>query len=545
MLKAITYCTTPVEQKQIIAGLTGHFVALGTNVIGARTVESLINIYSAKACRALRAEFYGRKFIALCTEAPKNLRSLIEAQPLKKSAVLDHMRDLVQKFVDKGLLEFAYAHQLIWEYAEEIELDNSRSESTDVPPRMLDLIELVADSVAKLLTTKPGAKVVCRMATYGTAKDRKRMLKPLKGNVLESLCHESAHLGLMRLVDVTDDTVTVQKSMLEELRSTVPIVKYSASGNIISTPLPALAKIAVSKYGRKFLLRLLTPDTRHLEPDEDNLFPSKAYTSKKAPEARRREHVFYLRNVLTTVLINHLDVLVRDKYGSQVVFAAVRALCPASLVGALGLVFTGQQVSSVEPPSIEDGDSDNDMELGDEEEIEEEAVDLVEENMEENVEESDDSDDEELDDVEAVEMDVAQASIQEDPSAHHLMKLLCQMQVSYEKLHPLALPETKGKKSKKKAVVPESDDSRCVAIDDSFWESSGTFNFSGELLNNIVDQGLLPQWLSCNRPCFALAELAKVPSTHQHLLDALSSHAAALKAANKEHSGGKLLASLI
>ena len=149
-------------------------------------MESLVNIYSAKASRPLRAEFYGRKFIALCTEPPKNLRTLIEALPNKKSSILDHMRDLVQKFVDKGLLEFSYAHQLIWEYAEEIELDHAAAEASSgeqaaAPARMLDLLELLVDSVGKLLTTKPGAKLVCLMATHGSAKDRKRMLKPLKG----------------------------------------------------------------------------------------------------------------------------------------------------------------------------------------------------------------------------------------------------------------------------------------------------------------------------------------------------------------------------
>ncbi|CAM9315175.1 unnamed protein product, partial [Ectocarpus fasciculatus] len=353
VLKAIIYCTTPAEQKQIISSLGGHFVAVGTNVIGARTVESLVNIYSAKASRPLRAEFYGRKFIALCPEPPKNLRTLIEALPNKKSSILDHMRDLVQKFVDKGLLEFSYAHQLIWEYAEEIELDHAGAEASSgeqaaAPARMLDLLELLVDSVGKLLTTKPGAKLVCRMATHGSAKDRKRMLKPLKGHVLESLCHESAHLGIMRLVDVTDDTVTVQKSILEELRSTAPVVKYSASGAIIGTPLPPLATVAKSKFGRKFLMRLLAPDSKHLEPDEAVLFPERVLTSKKAPEAKRREHLFYLRSALTTVLSNHADVLSRDKFGYQVIFAAVRAFCPQSLLSALCLVFTGQEITPAE-----------------------------------------------------------------------------------------------------------------------------------------------------------------------------------------------------
>ena len=36
----------------------------------------------------------------------------------KKDAILDHFRDLIQKFIDKGLLEFRYVHDLIWEYTQ-------------------------------------------------------------------------------------------------------------------------------------------------------------------------------------------------------------------------------------------------------------------------------------------------------------------------------------------------------------------------------------------------------------------------------------------
>ena len=42
ILKAITYCTDPVDRKKLLACLSGHFVAVGSNVIGARTVGKLL-----------------------------------------------------------------------------------------------------------------------------------------------------------------------------------------------------------------------------------------------------------------------------------------------------------------------------------------------------------------------------------------------------------------------------------------------------------------------------------------------------------------------
>lgn len=60
LLKAISYCLTPAEQKKIVSALGGHFVSLGTNVIGARVVESLLQLYAYPLSRPLKAEFYGK-----------------------------------------------------------------------------------------------------------------------------------------------------------------------------------------------------------------------------------------------------------------------------------------------------------------------------------------------------------------------------------------------------------------------------------------------------------------------------------------------------
>ena len=60
VLKAITYCVRAADQRKIAAGLKGHFVSLGTNVIGSRTVESVMQLYPGNVTRGLKAEFYGQ-----------------------------------------------------------------------------------------------------------------------------------------------------------------------------------------------------------------------------------------------------------------------------------------------------------------------------------------------------------------------------------------------------------------------------------------------------------------------------------------------------
>ncbi len=60
ILKAITYCNEQPAMKKIVSSLQKHFVSLGTHVIGARTVESILQLYPANLTRGIKAEFYGK-----------------------------------------------------------------------------------------------------------------------------------------------------------------------------------------------------------------------------------------------------------------------------------------------------------------------------------------------------------------------------------------------------------------------------------------------------------------------------------------------------
>ena len=227
---------------------------------------------------------------------------------------MDHMRDLIQKLVDKGLLEFTYAHHLVWEYAQQClvifaEARTPASAAAADPKanpqrRLNDLVGLLSEAAPKLLSTKPGAKAICVVTSFASAKDRKKLMKSLKGHVLESLQHSAAHLGIMRLIDVTDDTVNVQKMLLDEVRATKAVVTYAANGEVVGESLPPLVSIAKHPQGCKVLLRLLAPHKQHLEPDEQTLFLQDRLQnphSKKTPAARRQEHLAYLRAPLLQV----------------------------------------------------------------------------------------------------------------------------------------------------------------------------------------------------------------------------------------------------
>jgi hypothetical protein len=60
ILKMITYGNTPEFMKKICQGLKHHFVSLGIHSIGARTVETVLQLYSSSYTKHLKAEYYGK-----------------------------------------------------------------------------------------------------------------------------------------------------------------------------------------------------------------------------------------------------------------------------------------------------------------------------------------------------------------------------------------------------------------------------------------------------------------------------------------------------
>jgi hypothetical protein len=203
---------------------------------------------------------------------------------------------------------------------------------------------------------------MCAVITHAAAKDRKRIIKTLKGHVQESLLHDSAYLGIMRLVDVTDDTVNVQKSLFDELRVTAA-EKYTASGELIAGALPPLLAVALHRNAHKLLLRLLAPTQRHLEPDEEGLFATAGEHSKKTPELRRREHLLYLRSTLVQLCAVHTETLMRNRFGSRVLSAALEVYHPSSVVEAVARVCAGVDAVVLEDAQEEwQGEEDEDQE---------------------------------------------------------------------------------------------------------------------------------------------------------------------------------------
>ncbi len=83
--------------------------------------------------------------------------------------------------------------------------------------------------------TRDGSRVAQWIATHGTAKDRKLMLKALKPFALQTALDEFGCMVMVRLLDVTDDTKTSAASLLKPLLEPEALtsVLTSASGSLV------------------------------------------------------------------------------------------------------------------------------------------------------------------------------------------------------------------------------------------------------------------------------------------------------------------------
>ena len=420
-----------------------------------------------------------------------------------------------------GLLEFTYVHDLLWEYVQEI---------TDKPSYLNDVIQQLADAAPKLMSTKPGAKVVCVVATYAGAKERKRLVKSLKGKVMESLLHPSAHLAVMRIIDVTDDTVNVQKSLLDEIKSTEPIFKYAANGEVIGKPLPALVSISKHYFGRKLLLRLLNPAKSHLEPDETLLFSTESPTSKKSPDVRRAEHLVYLKSSLLFVATAYVEDLLTCKFGSKVFEEIVWVFRPVNTLKSVVRLLTGDHLDVVveEGGRNEQVDGLKETNNSDEEQIDEtdapasEDVSINENDDEAVVFEAIEEEEagEEADTGAANDSEQFSMPIEENPYAQAVLKSLLLLE---------AYSEDSAVNLKRRDHV-----------DRRMWEES-EFSLASHIITALVEKSLLEQWLTHNRTCFALLDCLRVPSASSYIKKVISAHIEVLRSSAHEHKGGSLL----
>lgn len=89
------------------------------------------------------------------------------------------------------------------------------------------------EAIVAMMSSRPGGRAAIKCLGYGSAKDRKVMLRSVKDNAAEAACHDQGHLVLVKALDVVDDTVLLRKSILDTLQDNLADIatdKYVDTG---------------------------------------------------------------------------------------------------------------------------------------------------------------------------------------------------------------------------------------------------------------------------------------------------------------------------
>lgn len=232
----------------------GEMPKLAVHGVAAKVVEFLFLNLPPRATAPLRQEFYGPHFSLFAQEMPggsttATLKTNLEiaTTETQKEGALKFVKDILNKGMTKSFYGYTYFQHLFAEYIDVAEPSEIRAMASNI-----------ADHALHLLSTRAGTKVVAACASYGTPKDRKRICKSLKGYATSSLLHRDAYLALLRLIQVTDDTVSIHKGVLNEIL-TSPVSKDQPMEDGDKTD-NALLNLALSDTGSKLFLMLLVKD---------------------------------------------------------------------------------------------------------------------------------------------------------------------------------------------------------------------------------------------------------------------------------------------
>ncbi|XP_004508185.1 pumilio homolog 24 isoform X2 [Cicer arietinum] len=226
-----------------ISTLRGHVAPLLRHMVGSVVVEHAYDLASAAQKQELLLELYSTElqlFKDLVSLKETRLLDVMSKLGLKKGSVSRHMSSVIQPILEKGIVDHSILHRVLLEYF-------SIADKTSVT----DIIQqLSSPLLIRIIGTKDGAKIGVLCVKYGSAKERKKIIKGLKGHVEKTAYHQYGSMVLVSILSVVDDTKLITKVIIREIQS-------------------ILKELALDKNGRRPLLQLLHPNcSRYFSPDD-------------------------------------------------------------------------------------------------------------------------------------------------------------------------------------------------------------------------------------------------------------------------------------
>ncbi|XMA11204.1 hypothetical protein WAI453_003995 [Rhynchosporium graminicola] len=318
----------------------------------------LDDVYRGVATRHQKAtilrEWYGAEFALFQkdkSEKPTgDLADILAEEPGKRAPIMRSLQELINQLIQKKMTGFTLLHDAMLQYF------LNAKQGTEEVTEYLEIIkgDEEGDLLKNLAFTRSGSRVVSLALAYGTAKDRKQILKTYKDTLQMMAADVNAHIVILTAYEVIDDTVLTAKSIFPELLSKD---HEKQAENIVFSANDANARTTLLHpfMGRSKALFPASPSMDlEILAEIDNI---RVTTSKKDPEIRRSELSKALSPTLVKAISTAASDLVSTSFGCQfiteVLFAAEGDKTAA--LEAVAMTAAGDP-TYIQPPVMEDSD---------------------------------------------------------------------------------------------------------------------------------------------------------------------------------------------
>jgi len=229
------------------------------------------------------------------------------------TAVMESAVDAMRAFCEKPeLLRYALVQHAVYEVVEGALNTGHERYGVAVADEICALLQ---EHIAQLVHTKYGAHLGARIVMLADAKGRKKILKALKSLFVRIAAHEHGHVVILALIDCTDDTVLISKTVFHEFfqseftefeESQVSTENGATEHRKKSTQDAVLSRLC-DKYSRLPVLMLVSNWGRRYFSESNYGFiceQQHRIHSKKDTDVRRKELLAYVTPVIERILFN-------------------------------------------------------------------------------------------------------------------------------------------------------------------------------------------------------------------------------------------------
>ncbi|WOL11133.1 hypothetical protein Cni_G19894 [Canna indica] len=258
-----------------ISSLHGHVTSLLRHTVGSIVIDYVFHLANGSQKQSLLMEMYSTElqlFKDLTLTNSGRLVDVISKLGLQKSSVLLHMSSVIQPLLEKGIINLSIVHKALVEFFTIAD----KSSAADVIQQLIPLLvqesasaeenlDLSAPEMKKtkiknkilkepllirMVRTRDGMKICILCVKHSSAKERKKIIKGMKGHIRQLSLDQFGSLLLVCTLSVVDDTKLLTKVVIRELQT-------------------MLKELVMDKNGRRIVLELLHPQcSRYFAPED-------------------------------------------------------------------------------------------------------------------------------------------------------------------------------------------------------------------------------------------------------------------------------------